>query len=318
MTTMTNQSLTFGTRGSALARRQTEMVAQALQAAHPNLTTHTQIFTTKGDRELSKPLPQIGGKGLFTAELEAALREGRIDLAVHSLKDLPIEDAPGLTIGAILAREDPADVLVSRAEYTVETLPANATVGTSSLRRAAQLLAVRSDLRIQPIRGNIDTRIAKALADDGPYDAILLAAAGLNRMHLTAHISQRLPFGVMLPAPAQGAVAVQCRADDVTTCDILVQIDHTATRQAVSAERAFLATLGGGCSLPVAALGTIDGAQLCLEGSVASLDGQAVVRVQKTGLAAKPEAVGQALAQAVLVEGAQVILESLHAEALAG
>ena len=137
-------------------------------------------------------------------------------------------------------------------------------------------------------------------------------------MHLTAHISQRLPFGVMLPAPAQGAVAVQCRADDVTTCDILVQIDHTATRQAVSAERAFLATLGGGCSLPVAALGTIDGAQLCLEGSVASLDGQAVVRVQKTGLAAKPEAVGQALAQAVLVEGAQVILESLHAEALAG
>ncbi|RME50729.1 MAG: hydroxymethylbilane synthase, partial [Caldilineae bacterium] len=281
---MTNPpSFTFGTRGSALARRQTDTVAEQLRAAFPQATIAVTVFSTRGDRELDKPLPQIGGKGLFTAELEAALREGRIDLAVHSLKDLPTEDAPGLTIGAILPRQNPADVLISRDGYTLKTLPAGATVGTSSLRRAAQLLAHRPDLRILPLRGNVDTRLKKALDPAGPYDAILLAAAGLNRMGLARHGGQQIPFAVMLPAPGQGAIAVQCRAGDETTLRALAHLDHLPTRQAVLAERAFLAGLGGGCSVPVGALGAVNGQTLTLHGVVAGVQGKPLIRLREEG-----------------------------------
>jgi hydroxymethylbilane synthase len=301
--------LVFGTRGSALARYQTNLVAEKLQNIFADLTILTSIFSTKGDKELNKPLPEIGGKGLFTAELEAALRDHTIDLAVHSLKDLPTENAPGLTIGAILPRENPADVLVSREAYTLDTLPQEATVGTSSLRRQAQLLAHRPDLNIIPLRGNVDTRLKKALNPNGPYHAIILAAAGLKRMGLEKHISQQIPFDLMLPAPGQGAIAVQCRADDEITLLKLAALDHLPTRQAVLAERTFLAGLGGGCSIPMGALGQVNGEILNLQGIVANLDGQRVIRANYDGLVSKAETIGRTLAQQALAEGAQEILE---------
>jgi len=310
---MTNQHLIFGTRGSALARWQTNMVAGKLQALFPTLPIEKIIFTTRGDKELSKPLPEIGGKGLFTAELEAALHGSEIDLAVHSLKDLPTENPAGLTLGAILPRENPADVLVSRNGYTLDTLPQGATVGTSSLRRAAQLLAVRPDLRIESLRGNVDTRVRKALDENGPYDAIVLAAAGLNRMELAAHISQQLPFAVMLPAPGQGAVAVQCRADDADTLALLVKIHHRATEKSVTAELAFLAGLGGGCSVPVGALATVADGVLTLEGMVAAVDGSRMIRKTHSGPVSEAETIGQKLAEMALAEGAAEILAGVHA-----
>lgn len=308
---MKNQ-LIFGTRGSALARWQTDMVAAKLQSHFPTLPIEKIIFTTRGDKELSKPLPEIGGKGLFTAELEAALRSGEIDLAVHSLKDLPTENPHGLTLGAILPRENPADVLVSRNGFTLDTLPHGATVGTSSLRRAAQLLAMRPDLKIVSLRGNVDTRVKKALNPDGEYDAIVLAAAGLNRMELAAHISQQLPFAVMLPAPGQGAVAVQCRADDPETLSLLAKIHHPATEKSVTAERAFLAGLGGGCSVPVGALATVADGVLTLEGMVAAVDGSRVIRKTTSGPVSDAEAIGQKLAEMALADGAAEVLAGVH------
>ena len=207
--------LTFATRPSALARWQTDYVIRLLQEAHPNLRFQVQVITTKGDRILDKPLPVIGGKGLFTAELEQALHANLVDAAVHSLKDIPVEDAPGLTIGLTPARADVRDALISPAGYTLDTLPSGAVVGTSSLRRQAQLLAVRPDLVVKSIRGNVDTRIRKAR--EGQYDAVVLAAAGIIRLGLEEHISQYLPLDAMLPAPAQGVLGVQCRADDERT-----------------------------------------------------------------------------------------------------
>jgi hydroxymethylbilane synthase len=307
------QYLTFGSRGSDLARRQTEIVAERLQEVFADLTIQTTIFSTKGDKKLDKPLPEIGGKGLFTAELEAALLDDTIDLAVHSLKDLPIEDTPGLTIGAIPSREDPADALISRRGYTLDTLPRNAVVGTSSLRRAAQFLACRPDLEILPLRGNVDTRLRKAMDPDGPYDVIILAVAGLSRMGLTEHISQRLPFEVMLPAPGQGAIAVQCRADDKTTMSKVACLNHPHTQQAVLAERTFLAELGGGCSLPVGVLGQVDEDTLTLQGVIVSLDGKRVIRVTQQGAATEAQPIGQELAQQALAQGAHTLLEAVHA-----
>ncbi len=310
---MTAQHITFGTRGSALAQWQTNMVARKLQGHFPTLHIETTIFSTRGDKELSKPLPEIGGKGLFTAELEAALRHGKIDLAVHSLKDLPTENPIGLTLGAILPRENPADVLVSRSGYTLDTLPQNATVGTSSLRRAAQLLAHRPDLNIVSLRGNVDTRVKKALAPNGQYDAIVLAAAGLKRMELAAYITQYLPFAVMLPAPGQGAVAVQCRTNDAETLSILEKIHHPPTQQAVVAERAFLAGLGGGCSVPVGALATIAGGVMMLEGIVAAPAGSRLIRVTHHGAPTAAERIGGESAQLALTQGAADILGEPHA-----
>ena len=306
-------TIIFGTRGSALARRQTETVAQLLRRHFPHLKIETKIFTTRGDKELAKPLPEIGGKGLFTAELEAALRNGEIDLAVHSLKDLPTEDPRGLTIGAILPRENPADVLVSRAGFTLSALPRGATVGTSSLRRAAQLLAHRPDLNIISLRGNVDTRIKKALNPNGNYDAIVLAAAGLNRMGLSAHISQLLPFDVMLPAPGQGAVAVQCRIDDSATRRLLAKIHHAPTLAAITAERAFLAGLGGGCSIPVGALATQTDHTLTVRGMVAAADGSRLIRITHRGAAAAAAQIGTELAQMALEKGAADILGGSYA-----
>lgn len=297
--------VTLGTRGSALARWQTEWVAERLRRVWPGLEIRTQLFTTVGDRVLDKPLPEIGGKGLFTEELENALRAGVIDLAVHSLKDLPIAEAAGLVLGAIPARVDARDVLIARAGLTLETLPTGARVGTSSLRRAAQLLAGRPDLALLPLRGNVDTRVRKALAGD--YDAIVLAAAGVERLNLASHVTEYLPLNVMLPAPGQAALAVQCRAADTRLRELLRPLDDAATRAAVTAERAFLQALGGGCSAPVAAYARPGAeAELYLEGLVAAPDGRRVIRVAGEG--ADPAALGAHLAAEARAQGAEALL----------
>lgn len=304
--------LILGTRPSRLARRQTEEVAAALRAAWPGLHTEIKAYVTQGDRDLKRPLPEIGGKGLFTAEIEAALRGGEIDLAVHSLKDLPIAPSDGLLIGAVLRRADARDVLISRHGLPLEALPASARVGTSSLRRAAQLRALRPDVQVISLRGNVETRLRKAHSDE--YDAVVLAAAGLTRLSLTAPITQWLSFDLMLPAPAQGALAAQCRADDQELLVLLQRIHHLPTWAAVTAERAFLAGLGGGCSAPVAAYaepsaaaGCSD-ARLLMQGLVASLDGQHVVRVAGEGPLEAAEHLGRQLALQALARGAADLL----------
>ncbi len=294
--------LIFATRPSALARWQTQWVMRALETAHPGLTCREEVIVTHGDRVLDKPLPEIGGKGLFTQELEAALLGRQVDAAVHSLKDLPTDMPPGLTVGAVPPRAEVRDALVSAQGYTLETLPEGAVVGTSSLRRAAQLLAARPDLQIRPLRGNVDTRVRKALA--GQYDAVVLAGAGLVRLGLTEHVGQWLPLEVMLPAPGQGALAVQCRADDVVTLGLLAALDGAATRAAVDAERAFLAGLGGGCAVPVAAYAeALPQGGLRLTGFVGSPDGRGHWRGSLTGENA--HALGQALAEKAITEGAR-------------
>jgi hydroxymethylbilane synthase len=298
----------LGTRPSQLARWQTDYVAAALRAAWPDLQTETKIYTTRGDRELKQPLPSIGGKGVFTAEIEAALRAGAIDLAVHSFKDLPIDESEGLTIGAVLERADPHDVLVSRHGLPLEEQAANPRIGTSSPRRAAQILAIRPDARIIPIRGNVDTRLRKAGGDE--YDAIVLAAAGVIRLGLEERVTQELPFDVMLPAPAQGALAVQCRVEDELTLALLQAIYHQPTWVAVSAERAFLDGLGGGCALPVAAYASSDGNRLKLQGLVASPDGKHIIRAAGEGSAEAALDLGRRLAGQALERGARRLLEA--------
>lgn len=290
----------FATRPSKLARWQTNWVMTALQQAWSGLECRQVVITTQGDRNLDQPLPEIGGKGLFTQELESELLAGQVQAAVHSLKDLPVEDPPGLTIGAIPRRADVRDVLISREGHTLDQLPHGAVVGTSSLRRAAQLRVYRPDLRIESLRGNVDTRIRKAL--EGQYDAILLAGAGVTRLGLGEHVSQWLPLEIMLPAPGQGALAVQCRSDDEQTLRYLAAIEDPHSRKAVLAERAFLAALGGGCSLPVGAYALVQDGQIRLQGVAAPVDGSRLVRVQARGQ--DPQAVGKEAAQMALAQGA--------------
>lgn len=299
------RTLLIGTRSSKLARWQSDWASAELVRAWPGLDIQLQPFTTTGDRLLDKPLPAIGGKGVFTEELENALRAGEIDLAVHSLKDLPIEGAPGLALGAIGWRADARDILIARDSRTFFDLPPGARLGTSSVRRAAQLLAARPDLTLLPLRGNVDSRVRKALSGD--YDAIVLAAAGVQRLGLDEHISQYLPFELMLPAPGQGAIAVQCRAGDDDVLNFLRPLDDGETRAAVTAERAFLAGLGGGCIAPIAAYASPGvGPALALTGLVASADGRRVIRVVGTG--DDPQALGVDLAERALAQGARELL----------
>ncbi|RJP49765.1 MAG: hydroxymethylbilane synthase [Anaerolineaceae bacterium] len=295
--------LTFATRPSALARWQTNWVIDALKNIHPNLECEEKIITTQGDKILDKPLPEIGGKGLFTQELESELLSGALHCAVHSLKDLPVENPTGLTIGCIPLRAEARDALISAHGYTLSTLPANASIGTSSLRRASQILSLRPDLKTQSLRGNVDTRLRKAM--DGQYDAIILAGAGLTRLGLDKHVTEWIPLDVMLPAPGQGALAIQCRADDQTTLDLLAALEDVPTRKAVTAERAFLSGLGGGCSVPVAAYASVDN-QINLTGLVASPDGKQIIKVGGQGYDANQ--LGRELAQQAIAQGASEIL----------
>lgn len=304
-----HHTVRLGTRGSALARWQTDYIAGLLRAAWPGLACETVIIRTAGDHLLDTPLPLLGGKGAFTAELEAALGRGEIDLAVHSLKDLPVAVPPGLTLGAVPARGEVADVLVSRAGYTWETLPHGAVVGTGSRRRAAQLLYRRPDLRVRDIRGNVDTRLRKALAADGEYDALVLAHAGLARLDRAEVITQILPLEIMLPAPGQGALGVQCRVEEEMLA-WLAPLDHPTTRQAITAERVFLTGLGGGCAMPIAAYGMVEGDQLHLAGRVTAPDGGAQIDVQLRGPAADAAALGGRLAEFALAQGAAALLHA--------
>lgn len=303
-------TIRLGTRGSALARWQTEYVRARLQAAWPELDAQIEVIQTQGDRVLDTPLPLIGGKGVFTAELEQALRDGRIDIAVHSLKDLPTDDPDGLIIGAISERADVRDVLVSRGGHTLDTLPEDATVGTSSHRRGAQIRYHRPDLQIADIRGNVDTRIRKALDPDGPYDAIVLAAAGLDRLGMDDVINEHLSLDTMLPAPGQGALAVQCRSN-AESLRLLAPLNHPPTAVAVAAERAFLAGLGGGCSLPIAAHATLESMTLKLRGRVTAPDGseQIDVTLYGDGTLESARATGTQLAQIALGQGVARLLE---------
>jgi hydroxymethylbilane synthase len=300
--------LTFATRPSALARWQTQWVISALQGIYPDLICEEKVITTQGDKILDKPLPEIGGKGLFTQELENELLSGAVHCAVHSLKDLPIESPPGLVVGCIPIRGEVRDALISRDGFTLTTLPQNAVVGTSSLRRAAQLRAARPHLRIESLRGNVDTRLRKAL--EGQYDAIILAGAGLTRLSLGQHVTEWLSLDVMLPAPGQGALAVQCRADDQMTLGLLSALDDETTRQTITAERAFLSGLGGGCAVPVAAYAEVSVkspvSNLRLTGSVISEDGLKAIKVAGEGTDALQ--LGGELAQKAIAQGANQIL----------
>jgi hydroxymethylbilane synthase len=300
-----DRKLRVGMRGSALSRWQADWVLAGLRAHWPGLAAEVRVFTTSGDRQLDTPLPEIGGKGVFTEELEQALLAGEIDVAVHSLKDLPVAVTPGLGLGAICEREDARDVLISLAGNALAALPAGARVGTSSLRRSVQLLRARADLTIVSLRGNVDTRLRKAR--QGDYDAIVLAAAGVHRLGLKAAITEYLSFDVMLPAPGQGALAIQCRADDAVTRARLNALDHAPTRAAVEAERAFLSGLGGGCAAPVAAYATVNAeGGLALTGLAASADGRAALRLSGEGT--DPLALGARLAQQALLQGAGAFL----------
>lgn len=296
--------LILGTRKSQLALWQTRHVMALLQDAWPTLACRTETFVTQGDKTLDKPLPQIGGKGLFTLELENGLRNGRIHLAVHSLKDLPVENADGLTLGAIIGRADARDVVIAAQGRTLGNLPIGAVVGTSSLRRQAQLRYTRPDLQVKSIRGNVETRIRKVT--DGEYDAAILAAAGVTRLRLEAHVAQWLPLSEMLPAPGQGALGIQCRADDEETLRLLAAVHRPEVAAAVTAERAFLHALGGGCATPVGAYATMGNGRLHMTGLVGAVDGTAVIRVSGSGSNAHD--LGAQLAQQAIADGAEELL----------
>jgi hydroxymethylbilane synthase len=303
--------LTIGTRGSMLALWQTNWVKAELEKHHPNLLVEVQIISTKGDRVLDVSLPKLGeqGKGLFTKELEDAMFANEIDLAVHSLKDLPTELPAGLSLGAICEREDVRDAFVARpAIASFAELPPGAKVGTSSLRREAQIRALRPDVEILPIRGNVDTRLRKL--DAGEYDAIILAAAGLRRLDYGNRITEYLNADIMLSAVGQGALGIETREGDQRINDLLKALDHMPTRLACLAERAFLIGLGGGCLVPIAAYGKILDDDLQLDGLVAKPDGSEILRARMTAKSSEAETLGQRLADQLLQRGAKRLLEN--------
>ena len=295
-----------GTRGSALALLQTRRVVDSLRAARPGLLWEIVEIATHGDQDADRPLPEIGGEGLFTRRIESALREGAIDAAVHSLKDLPVADPEGLVVGAVMGREEARDVLVARDSLTLATLPAGAVVGSSSTRRQGQLLARRPDLVVRPIRGNVETRIAKVLR--GEFDGTILAGAGVLRLGLTDRITEWIPLDDFLPAPGQGAIAVQCRAGDTQTLALLGGIDEPSLRAATDAERLFLRLLGAGCSAPVGAFASRrDGSRgLHMKCRVSAPNGSKAIEVEGEG--EDPRLLAESLAARALAAGADAVL----------
>ena len=297
--------LIIGSRGSKLALWQAEQARDRLQILNPGLAVKIEIIKTTGDVK-SEPLSVIGGKGVFTKELEEALLDGRIDIAVHSLKDLPTTLPDGLAISAICEREDPRDALVLRAamQGSLLALPERAVVGTSSQRRLAQLKALRGDVEIKDLRGNVDTRVRKL--DEGRYDALILATAGLVRLGLQHRISARIPLSEMLPAVGQGAIAIETRSDSDFAVAATSKLDHGETRIACVAERAFLRGLGGGCELPIAAHAVLEQDLLFLDGLVAKPDGSEIVRDRVSGPLDQAEAIGAMLARRLIDCGARL------------
>ena len=307
------QALRIASRGSQLALVQANMVRDALIAADAELEVEITVVHTTGDRITDTPLAQIGDRGLFTKEVDSAVLGGDAEIAVHSLKDLPTTITEGLALVAVTAREDPRDVVLSRAEMppTLEALPKGARVGTSSLRRRAQLLALRPDLRVDDLRGNLNTRLRRL--DEGAYDAILLAAAGVIRMGWRDRISEWLEPDRWLPAVGQGALGVVARADDARTAERLSVLHDVSTGCAVAAERALLRELEGGCQIPVGALATVEGDSMRLSALVASLDGSRLLRREIEGPLADAESLGRRVAEALRENGAQAILDEIRA-----
>ncbi|UGB38131.1 hydroxymethylbilane synthase [Frateuria soli] len=303
---MQSSILRIATRKSALALWQAEHVAARLRAVHPGLAVELVPMTTRGDEIADRPLATIGGKGLFLKELEVAMLEGRADLAVHSLKDVPAELEPGFVLPAMLPRADAADAFVSSDHATLDALPEGARVGTSSLRRQAQLRAARPDLELLDLRGNVNTRLAKL--DAGDYDAIVLACAGLERLGLAARIRQRLAAPDWLPAPGQAAIAIEARADQPAVLALLAALDDADTRVTVSAERAMNHALGGSCTVPVAAWCVLGERGLHLHGLVGDAASGRLLRAEAGGPVGQPEVLGRAVAEALLAQGAGEML----------
>lgn len=299
----------IGTRGSALAMWQANFVADELMKKFPSLAVETVKISTKGDRILDAPLSKIGGKGLFTREIEESLLEGRIDCAVHSLKDVPAELPADFFIGAITKRAEPFDAFVSNRFGSIEELPRGARVGTSSLRRRAQLLALRSDLTVENLRGNVGTRLRRL--DEGMFDAIILAAAGLRRLGFGERIRAELSPSVMMPAVGQGALAIEIVKDNRAIEETIRALDDGLTRAAVVAERSFLRVIGGGCQVPVGVYATIDGKKITVDGLIASIDGSKIIRGSTVGALDEAQRLGAALAEKLLSDGGRNILKAL-------
>lgn len=304
------KTLRIGTRKSALALWQAEHVRDRLLALTPELSIELVKITTEGDRILDRPLATVGGKGLFIKELEQAMLDGRIDLAVHSTKDLTVTLPEALHIGAFLERADPRDAFVSNRYTRLADLPANARVGTSSLRRQCLLRAAFPTLEIVTLRGNVNTRLRKL--DDDEFDAIILATAGLERLQLGERIRERLSIEPFLPAVGQGIVCVECRRDDRDTNRYLAALDHLPTRQCVSAERSLNAALEGGCQVPIAGFAELSGETLHLRGLVGSPDGRQLLRAESRGPIAAAEAIGAQVARELLERGAGAILDKVY------
>ena len=310
---MTTETLRIATRKSPLAVWQAEHVAAALRAAHPGLAVELVGMTTKGDKILDTPLAKIGGKGLFVKELEQGMLDGRADIAVHSMKDVPVELPEGLHLPVIMEREDPRDAFVSNRWASLEELPAGARVGTASLRRQCQLMELRPDLEYLPLRGNVNTRLKKL--DAGEYDAIILAAAGLLRLGLAGRIRALLAPEQSLPAIGQGAIGIECRVDDDRVNELIAPLHHRPTALRVAAERAMNERLEGGCQVPIAGHAVLEEDELWLRGLVGSLDGRTILRAEIRGPARDATGLGVIVADRLLAEGADEILAALRESA---
>ena len=296
----------IGTRGSLLSRRQTELVRDRLAQHHPDRAFELVAISSHGDRQPEAPLSAMAGEGIFVKELEAALQRGDIDLAVHSLKDLPLSTPPELAIGAVTAREDARDALISRERKTLAALAPGDRIGTSSPRRRSQLLCRRRDLVCEEIRGNVDTRLRKL--EEGRYDAIVVAACGLVRLGMEGRITERLEFDVMLPEPGQGSLGIEIRRDDGEMRELVRAVHDDVSAGCVEAERAFLAALGGGCRVPIAAYAESSDRGLLLRGAVIALDGSKKLEDRLTGSLDDPGALGKELAERLLAQGANTVL----------
>lgn len=299
----------IATRKSPLALWQAEHVATSLKQAHEGIQVELVTMTTRGDKILDTPLAKVGGKGLFVKELEQGLLNNDADIAVHSMKDVPVEFPDGLFLPVIMQREDPSDAFVSNQYSQLEELPEGAVVGTSSLRRQCQLRALRPDLVIHDLRGNVNTRLAKL--DDGQYDAIILASAGLKRLGMAERITASLVPEQILPAIGQGAVGIECREGDRAILDLLQPLNHTATHEQVTAERAMNNRLAGGCQVPIAGFAVADADGLWMRGLVGSADGQTILRTEGRAPVEQAQELGTSLAEELLSRGADQILQSL-------
>lgn len=307
---MSQDSIRIATRESALAIWQAEHVRVQLGSLHPGLAVELVPMTTRGDRILDSPLARVGGKGLFVKELEQAMLDGRADIAVHSMKDVPVDFPDGLELAAVLEREDPRDAFLSNTCATLDELPQGARVGTSSLRRQCQLHSLRPDLEILDLRGNVNTRLAKL--DAGNYDAIILACAGLKRLGFDKRIRQVLGPDLILPAIGQGAIGIECRSDDARVKTLIASLADEATSIRVKCERAMNARLMGGCQVPIAGFAELEEQNLVLRGLVGSPDGTEIVRGEVKGTASEAEELGIRLAEELLSRGADKILRNFY------